>query len=162
MKFVEGDLIKLLDDGEFDVIVHGCNCFHQMGAGIAGSIADKWPAVPMIDRQMSAKGDKFKLGFYTLCDVNYDNLSMDMKLVVNMYTQYYPGREDPDVLYKSISNGFQRLHNSKLLDEKTRIGIPKIGAGIAGGNWVKIKALIEKAMPGRDITLVVLPEVKHV
>lgn len=87
---------------------------------------------------------------------------MDMKLVVNMYTQYYPGREDPDVLYKSISNGFRRLHNSKLLDEKTRIGIPKIGAGIAGGNWVKIKALIEKAMPGRDITLVVLPEVKWI
>jgi O-acetyl-ADP-ribose deacetylase (regulator of RNase III) len=35
IKYVDGDLIKLALKGEFDVIVHGCNCFCQMGAGIA-------------------------------------------------------------------------------------------------------------------------------
>lgn len=162
MKVIQGDLLKKFEDGEFDIIIHGCNCFHQMGAGIARSIADKWPAVPMIDRQMSERGSRFKLGFFTICDVNYDNSSLDTKLVVNMYTQYKPGREDPDVLYKAIYEGFTRLNNSKVLLEHHRIGIPKIGAGIAGGNWIKINALIEKAMPGRDITLVELPEMKYV
>ena len=38
MKIIKGDLIKLALQGEFDVIVHGCNCFCTMGAGIAKSI----------------------------------------------------------------------------------------------------------------------------
>jgi len=32
---IEGDLIKLAKQGEFDVITHGCNCHNIMGAGIA-------------------------------------------------------------------------------------------------------------------------------
>ena len=30
-----GNLLQLADDGVFDVIVHGCNCFNEMGAGIS-------------------------------------------------------------------------------------------------------------------------------
>ena len=36
---VDGDLIKLAFKGEFDVIVHGCNCFCVQGAGIAWQMA---------------------------------------------------------------------------------------------------------------------------
>ena len=36
---VEGDLIKLALKGNFDVIVHGCNCFCTMKAGIAPLMA---------------------------------------------------------------------------------------------------------------------------
>jgi O-acetyl-ADP-ribose deacetylase (regulator of RNase III) len=35
-----------------------------------------------------------------------------------------------------------------------RIGIPLIGAGLAGGDWNKIAAIIDEAMQGEDITLV--------
>jgi hypothetical protein len=38
MKTVYGDLVKLAIAGNFDVIVHGCNCYHTMGAGIAKQI----------------------------------------------------------------------------------------------------------------------------
>ena len=38
MKTIKGDLIKLAQDGEFDVIVHGCNCMCTMSAGIAKQI----------------------------------------------------------------------------------------------------------------------------
>jgi O-acetyl-ADP-ribose deacetylase (regulator of RNase III) len=41
MKTVTGDLLALALCGEFDVIVQGCNCFCQMGAGIALSITQK-------------------------------------------------------------------------------------------------------------------------
>jgi len=33
MKTIQGNLIHLAQDGEFDLIVHGCNCFCTMGAG---------------------------------------------------------------------------------------------------------------------------------
>jgi len=40
MKIVNGDLIKMALAGEFDVIVHGSNCFCNFGAGIAKQIRD--------------------------------------------------------------------------------------------------------------------------
>jgi len=43
MKIVEGDLIKMALGGEFDLIVHGCNCFCTMGAGIAKTIREYFP-----------------------------------------------------------------------------------------------------------------------
>jgi len=35
---IKGNLITLAKKGEFDVIVHGCNCLNVMGAGIAKQI----------------------------------------------------------------------------------------------------------------------------
>lgn len=35
MKTIQGNFIHLAQNGEFDLIVHGCNCFCTMGAGIA-------------------------------------------------------------------------------------------------------------------------------
>ena len=42
MKYIEGDLIQLAKNGKFNVIVHGCNCFNTMGAGIAKMIKDNF------------------------------------------------------------------------------------------------------------------------
>jgi len=38
-KEVNGDLIKMALNGDFDVISHGCNCFCTMGNGIAPQMA---------------------------------------------------------------------------------------------------------------------------
>ncbi len=35
-----------------------------------------------------------------------------------------------------------------------RIGLPKIGAGLAGGDWPTIAAIIEEELAGEDVTLV--------
>jgi len=38
MKIIQGNLIHLARGGESDLIVHGCNCFCTLGAGIAKGI----------------------------------------------------------------------------------------------------------------------------
>lgn len=38
MKVIKGDLVELALEGKFDVIIHGCNCFNTMNAGIAKQI----------------------------------------------------------------------------------------------------------------------------
>ena len=40
MKTTNGNLITKAIKGDFDVIVHGCNCFHNMGGGIAKQVRD--------------------------------------------------------------------------------------------------------------------------
>ena len=38
LETVKGNLITMAKKGELDIIVHGCNCFHTMGGGIAAEI----------------------------------------------------------------------------------------------------------------------------
>ena len=64
MKTIKGDLIKLALDGRFDVIIHGCNCYCTMGAGIAKAIKNIFPEAYDADCK-TEKGSKPKLGSYS-------------------------------------------------------------------------------------------------
>lgn len=50
-KTTRGDLIKLAKKGKFDIIVHGCNCFCEMGAGIARQIKKTFPEAYRADME---------------------------------------------------------------------------------------------------------------
>jgi len=144
MKTIQGDLIKLALNGKFDVIVHGCNCFCTMGAGIARQIASIFPEAYTVDC-LSLKGDITKLGTYTYAKER--NV-----IVVNAYTQY--GIGNPNIVsvnYDAVRECFRKI---RLGFAGKRIGIPKIGAGLAGGNWTTIEKIIDEEMQGEDITVV--------
>jgi type IV secretory pathway TrbL component len=68
MQTEKGDLIQKARAGEFDVIVHGCNCFCTMGAGIAKTIKQVFPAAYQADLATTA-GDQAKLGTYSAAQV---------------------------------------------------------------------------------------------
>jgi len=85
MKIIEGDLIRLALQGEFDVIIHGCNCFCQMGAGIAATIKTVFPEAYEADLQ-TPKGDKEKLGTFSYATVLRDNNEIT---IINAYSQYH-------------------------------------------------------------------------
>jgi O-acetyl-ADP-ribose deacetylase (regulator of RNase III) len=144
MKFVNGDLIELAKQGKFDVIIHGCNCFNTMGAGIAKNIKKIWPVSYMEDYK-TIKGDKNKLGTYTM--VNVGNL-----IIVNAYTQYkYGANQDYETNYKAIQSVFKKI---KTDFTGKKIGFPKIGAGLAGGDWSIISNIIDNELNGEDYTCV--------
>ena len=82
-KEVAGDLIKNFEKDEYDAIVHGCNCFHIMGAGIANQISLKYPQAFAADKQSDC-GSMFKLGTLTIADTSNGK-------IVNAYTQFLPG-----------------------------------------------------------------------
>ena len=82
MNIVTGDLIKLALEGNFDVIIHGCNCFGTMGAGIAKTIKAEFPEAYKADLA-TEKGDKSKLGTYSTAKVTKNG---HVITVVNAYT----------------------------------------------------------------------------
>lgn len=145
-----GDLILLAKDGEFDVIVHGCNCQCKMGAGIAKSIKYAFPEAYKADAK-TKKGDPNKLGTCSHATVFVDFHEL---VIVNAYTQFNYWGAKPLVNYDAVKTSFQWV-KKKLFGQ--RIGIPKIGAGLAGGDWNKIRAIIEEVMVGEDVTLVIYP-----
>ena len=147
MKVVKGDLLKMADNGDFDIIVHGCNCFHVMGAGIALQIAKKFPEAPLADVHQTVRGDAKKLGTYsdTMYITEFGGLQ-----IINAYTQYSTGGFA--VSYDAIDKVFKKIAEDT--DKSLSIGYPMIGAGLAGGDWDIIKVIIDKALDGFDHTLV--------
>tara|TARA_B100001057_G_C22864691_1_gene955991 strand:+ start:3841 stop:4305 length:465 start_codon:yes stop_codon:yes gene_type:complete len=147
MKYIEGDLILLAKNGKFDLIVHGCNCFNTMGAGIAKMIKDNFIGAWKAD-QKTKKGDRSKLGNYT----SYIKSQNDNTLrIINAYTQYTYGGKSP-VDYDAIRECFKKI-NSRYKGKK--VGIPKIGAGLAGGNWKQIEKIIDEETKDLKLTCVI-------
>lgn len=149
MNAVEGDLIHLALNGHFDVIVHGCNCFHTMGAGIANTIRIIFPEAYVADCT-TAKGYHKKLGKFSYVTVKRP--PMNRITIVNGYTQFHYKGNGMHANYTAIRSVFGGI---KALFHDSRIGYPKIGAGLGGGDWVIIKQIIEEELEGEDHTLVI-------
>ena len=156
MKYIEGNLIDLAFEGKFDVIIHGCNCFNTMRSGVAGEIARRIPNAYFADKY-TQKGDRNKLGTWSGCY----SLQGDF-WVINAYTQYNYGYNE-DVVYFDYEAFYKFLTTfRKSLDTEKVIAFPKIGAGLAKGDWNEISFMIDYNLSGycKEIYIVTLPENK--
>jgi len=142
MRVLEGDIIKIAKDPRVGVLVHGCNCFCTMGAGLAKQIKLAFPQAYEQDLK-TKKGSRDKLGKYS--GVVYNDL-----IVINAYTQYNYGN-GVQVDYDAIRKVFKKL--KKDFGDKTII-YPRIGAGLGGGNWDIISTIIDCELEGCDHYLV--------
>ncbi len=148
MKEVKGDLIKMAINGDFDVIVHGCNCYCTMGAGIAKSIKKTFPEAYQVD-QLTEKGSNKKLGTISFATVERNGTEIT---IINAYTQFNYRGKGVLLNYDAIRKCFQAI---KLNFSGKRIGYPKIGAGLARGDWNLISTIIEQELQEESHTLVI-------
>jgi len=148
MRYIKGDLVKLAQQDYFDVIVHGCNCFCTMGAGVAKTIKQVFPEAYKADCQ-TRKGDRSKLGTYTSAECitkSGSNIT-----VINAYTQFRYGRDKQHVNYKAVEKALRTVNMN---NQHFRIGLPKIGCGLAGGDWTRVESIIDDVMNDCDVTIV--------
>ncbi len=147
MKILQGNLIKLAEQGKFEVIIHGCNCFCTMGAGIAKQIKLCFPKAYEVDLK-TAKGEKSKLGKISWAEIEtpYGEL-----IVVNAYTQFDWRGKGNKADYEAIRQAFRKV---KELFTGKSIGYPAIGAGLAGGDWNIISKIIDEELQGENHTFV--------
>ncbi len=150
MKSVKGDLIKMAIDGDFDIIIHGCNCFNVMGSGIAKTIKDMFPEVYQDDLE-TIKGDKRKLGIISPVMVSHNNRKF---VIVNAYTQYKYGM-GINVSYDAIRSCFKHVYNEFSIYKDWKIGYPMIGCGLGGGDWNIVSKIIDEELKDLDHTLVI-------
>lgn len=148
LKTIKGDLVEMASKGDFDVIVHGQNCFHGWAAGIAKTIGRRFPQAKKADKE-TGFGDKKKLGTYSFSKITLD-CGKDL-IIVNAYTQFGFGKglqlnySALEKVMEQVAEDFSNLH----------VAYPKIGAGHAGGDWKKISAIIDKKLVKVNRTLVV-------
>lgn len=149
MNIVYDDLIALALAGNYDVIVHGCNCHCRMKRGIAKTISELFPEAVRADNR-TIRGDRTKLGTISTTSVERADVKFD---IVNAYTQFYYGDLGVMVEYDAIRKAFRLI---KSIYTGKRIAYPKIGAGLGGGDWGKIHSIIDEELDGEDHTCVIL------
>jgi O-acetyl-ADP-ribose deacetylase (regulator of RNase III) len=137
--YKKGDLLQC----EESHLIHGCNAQGVMGAGVARLIKEDCPAV------FDVYYDAYKRGELVLGNIIWclaKGKKLNHKMVGNAITQeFYGGRRGADVSYAAIRQVVRKI--SEQCEENTHlisIAMPKIGAGLAGGDWDMIAEIIEE------------------
>lgn len=143
---INGDLVTLAKEGKFNVIAHGCNCFCTMGAGIAPHMALVFGCDKFRLEDSAYKGDINKLG-----QIDYVRIP-DGVWVINAYTQYGVSRHVRALDYDALTLCLRKIN---FRFNGRHIGLPKIGCGLAGGDWKVVKEIIIKELSSCDVTIVI-------
>ena len=139
IEYIKGDLFKT----PIKVILHGCNAKGVMGGGVAAIVKKVYPAA-------------FEEYFH-YCDDGFADLGTNCvvqdsgKVIVNAITQDGYGTHKRQVSYDAIVSVFEKLEDDlKFCDEfEGVVAMPKIGAGLGGGDWDIIATIIEKTVNGK-------------
>ena len=145
--YKKGDLLNAHED----VIAHGCNAQGVMGSGVAKAIRDKWPSAYDAYRETyETKG--LHLGDVIMCQVGD-------KLIANCITQENYGRDgEMYVNYDAISKCIENLLTHCDRNAIESVAIPKIGAGLGGGDWLLIEGIIKEIQEQINTVKVVVYE----
>lgn len=135
MNVIKADILSNIDPNRLTIILHGCNCFHVMGAGIAGYLAKKFPEVLKADKT-TTRGSVEKLGTFSIATLN-QNL-----YVVNCYTQHSLGADARLDCIETCLCSFGRYGGPRL--DYADIRLPKIGCGIGGLKWKNVEPIFDK------------------
>jgi O-acetyl-ADP-ribose deacetylase (regulator of RNase III) len=144
IKYISASLTELALKGDYDVVLHGCNCMCDMSKGIAKSIALAFPEACKADKESGA-GNVYKLGEYSY----YYDKALRVK-IVNLYTQYSAGL----MKFEYAAFGLALRNLVETLDGDEKIIMPMIGAGMAGGEWKVIGQIIKQELDTFDVTIV--------
>lgn len=87
---------------EYDLFIHGANCWHVMSGGIAAIVSYRYPQAFTADKQ-TPRGNKNKLGLYSRATTEFGT-------IINLYTQFDYGTDKMNVDYDAIRKGFTLLN----------------------------------------------------
>jgi O-acetyl-ADP-ribose deacetylase (regulator of RNase III) len=149
IRFVAGDLFQ--NAFKVEAFAHGCNCQGSMGAGIAKGFRERYPAMFVeFRRRCKAEPREFNPGDCFLWK------AQDRPWVFNLATQenYWRSR----ATYQAVEGALIQMRTEADGEGVERIGMPRIGVGLGGLSWKKVRAIIERLFGDWPGMLVVYEE----
>lgn len=144
-----GDLFEFTED----VLAHGCNTSGGFGAGVAAGVARRWPQVRLAYLRAIADG-RLQLGDVQLVHIDGRPLGRTGVVVANMMTQERYGGPGRRLDYGALERAITRLV-AWSAQRNCSVAMPRVGCGLGGGDWERVKAILERAVADRPIRLVV-------
>ncbi len=146
-----GDATLPVGDGA-KIIVHVCNDIGGWGAGFVLAVSRRWPEPEDDYRRWYEQRahDDFRLGAARLVPVEPD------LWVANIIGQHGvdPGPDGPPIRYGALEEGLMTV-SATAAAMNASVHMPRIGCGLAGGEWHVVEPIIERSLCAAGIAVVV-------
>lgn len=170
INYRKGDATRPVVTNGYPVIVHICNDVGGWGKGFVLAVEKRFPWAKNAYKgwykesagertltfpEFGSKGDRvirvyesgnFELGEWQL--VQSDSIA-----IANLIAQQGINWRDnvPPIRYKALRKTLAELAES--LNGDVSIHMPRIGCGLAGGNWEHVESIIEETLKGFDVNV---------
>src|SRR6266545_1769713 len=123
------------------IICHVCNDIGGWGKGFVLALSKRWSEPEAAYRKWYSEGKGFALGEVQFVQVE------PYIWVANLIGQRgtKTGSSGPPVRYEAITAGLAKVA-AKALELGASVHMPRIGCGLAGGEWIKVEPLILEAL----------------
>lgn len=140
MNIIKGDATCPLGPG-LKIIAHICNDSGKWGRGFVLSLSKRFPKAEKTYREWYNTREEFGLGKIQLVFIRDD------LIIANMVAQRgIVGRSNPVPLrYDALRECLKKLADYAT-KHKATVHMPKIGCGLGGSSWDKIKPIIEEEL----------------
>jgi O-acetyl-ADP-ribose deacetylase (regulator of RNase III) len=153
IEYLKGDLFSYVP-GYNTILAHGVNCQGVMGSGVAKTFKEKYPQA-FKDYLYYLKCFKDSLQIQPLGEVCFTE-TRDKLLLASMFTQEFYGKDGKKYMsYEAFFNSFRKVADHY---EESTIVMPKIGAGLGGGDWNIIEGLMNIILDNRPKVNVIVFE----
>lgn len=147
--FRDGDAtLPIKDDG---IIIHVCNDVGKWGKGFVLALSKRSKAPEKAYREWAsgtatAIGKPFELGQVQRVRFYEDEMMPD-NIVMNMVAQrdIYPIDGIPPLRYDALEECLKTVY-AQAEDENRTVHLPRIGCGLAGGDWDEVEKILRKTM----------------
>jgi len=150
IRFVKGDATAPAGDGA-KVIVHVCNDLGKWGKGFVLAISRRWK-----EPERTYKASFAAIPTPALGDVQF--VAVERSIVVaNLIGQHgiaSRSANTPPVRYDAIREGLGKIA-VQARATRASVHMPRIGCGLAGGDWRRIEPLIAETLCASDIDVTV-------
>lgn len=158
ISYVRGDATQPQGEGK-KIILHICNDQGKWGKGFVLALSRRYPLAEQRYRKWYAMRQQIPM---TLGKVQFVTINPHLK-IVNMVAQHgiYPQGGIPPIRYEALSACLNKVagHTLNDLQGAWSVHMPRIGAGLAGGEWSVIEELILSHLcdKGLEVTVYDLP-----
>ena len=175
----KGDIIEALKYSEIRFLAHGVNCSGGFGSGIAGQIAKEFPKVrnEYLKKYKEGRDIYHPYGWMLgdiqpveveifhearIIPIGKKNVEIPEAIskphIINCAIQKDYGSDGKEYVdYEAVRDCMKHL--KVFANHSSSIGIPRIGSGLAGGDWSRIENIIVDVFDGSydtDITIYTL------
>lgn len=163
-KEINGEIVNLSLEMNFDVIGHGLNCQNVQRSGVAKRMSFFFRTDTFPMEKPAFYGDYNKLGCidykgFIIKDKSVrftEKTEIPDLIVVNCYQQYYyathPDNNGIPLDYDALRLCLRKINR---IFKGKRIGLPKIGCNLAGGDWTIVKPMIQEELKDCDVTIII-------
>ena len=150
IEYRKGDATSPLKSGN-KIIVHVCNDIGGWGRGFVMAISKKWKKPEEYFRNWYSSKENFALGEVQLVKVEEDIW------IANLIGQHDIKADRngiPPIRYDAISKGLNKIAGMTI-QFKATVHMPRIGCGLAGGNWEEMKKIVMKELIDKGVSVTV-------